>query len=246
MRKHFLLFLSLVLLVSVTVAQQDSTVTVKYDNGRLTVREIQEDDLQAYRNNPDFDYETIKRDRTWWDDFKTWFYNLISRFFEWLFGVEKAAGFLQVFFRILPYVLLALLLFILIKFFLNVNASTLKQAKKNEALVALSEEEHIIKNEDIQQLIQKALLDKDYRMAIRYYYLYILQLMTDNEVIAWELQKTNFDYLNEIDDQTLKQPFGVITRWYDYIWYGNFNIDEANYRIAEKDFESLQKTLKNG
>ncbi len=246
MHKHFLIFLFLLLLVTVAVAQQDSTATVNYDSGRLTVREIQEGDLQAYRNNPDFDYETVKRDRTWWDDFKTWLYNLISRFFEWLFGVEKAVGVLQVFFRILPYVLLALLLFILIKFFLNVNASALKQAKKNEALVALSEEEHIIKNEDIQQLIQKALQDKDYRLAIRYYYLYILQLMTDKEVISWELQKTNFDYLNEIDEQTLKRPFGAITRWYDYIWYGNFNIDEAKYRIAEKDFESLQKTLKNG
>jgi len=246
MPKFLLIFLYSVLLTTSLFGRQDSTATVNYNTAPLTVREIQEDDLQAYRNDPDFDYEVTKRDQTWWDDFKTWFYNLITQFFEWLFGVEKAAGFLQVFFQILPYVLLLILLFILIKFFLNVNANALKQAKKNEALVALSEEEHIIMNEDIQQLIQQALQDKNYRLAIRYYYLYILQLMTDKKIISWELQKTNYDYLNEIEVQELKRPFSTITRWYDYIWYGNFDIDETKYKKAETDFESLQKTLKNG
>jgi len=234
------------MLANFTIAQQDSTATVKYDTAPLKVRKITEDDLQSYRDNPDFDYEVIKQDQTWWDDFKTWLGNLLIQFFEWLFGVEKAAGFLQVFFMIIPYILLVVLIFILIKFFLNVNANALKQAKKNEALVALSEEEHIIKNEDIQQLIQQALQDKNYRLAIRYYYLYILQLMGDKEIIVWELQKTNYDYLNEIDRQELKHPFSTITRWYEYIWYGNFDIDESKYKRAESDFESLQKTLKNG
>ena len=245
MPKYLRNFLFSILAVASMVAEQDSTATVDYDTSPLTVREIREDDLQEFRNNPDFDYEVIKQDQTWWDDFKTWFYNLITQFFEWLFGVEKAAGFLQVFFQILPYVLLLILLFILIKFFLNINANALKHSKKNEALVALSEEEHIIKNEDIQQLIQQALTANDYRLAIRYYYLYILQLMTDKEIISWELQKTNYDYLSEIDKE-LKPPFSTITRWYDYIWYGNFDIDETKYLRAEKDFEFLQKTLKNG
>ncbi len=246
MLKYLRLLLLISMLANFTIAQQDSTATVKYDTAPLEVGKITEGDLQSYRDNPDFDYEVIKQDQTWWDDFKTWLGNLLMQFFEWLFGVEKAAGFLQVFFRIIPYILLVVLIFILIKFFLNVNANALKQAKKNEALVALSEEEHIIKNEDIQQLIQQALQDKNYRLAIRYYYLYILQLMTDKEIISWELQKTNYDYLHEIDRQELKHPFSTITRWYDYIWYGNFDIDESKYKRAESDFESLQKTLKNG
>lgn len=245
--RHYLVFLLFSFLQATSLhAQQDSTGTVNYEAGPLTVRAIQEDDLQEFKNNTDFDYEVVKQDQTWWDDFKTWFYNLITRFFEWLFGVEKAASFLQLLFKTIPYVLLLILLFILIKVFLNVNANALRQAKKHEALVALSEEEHIIKNEDIQQLIQKALLDKNYRLAIRYYYLYILQLMSDKKIISWELQKTNYDYLKEIDGQEMKRTFSTITRWYDYSWYGNFDIDEIKYRRAETDFESLQNTLKNG
>ncbi|MGB5556091.1 MAG: DUF4129 domain-containing protein [Flavobacteriaceae bacterium] len=240
------LLIIFILLAPLSWAQQDSTATVDYDTASLQVQKIEANDLQQYRDNDEFDYEVLKQDQTWWDDFKSWLGNLLIQFFEWIFGVEKAAGFLQVFFRIIPYLLLALLVFILIKFFLNVNANALLQAKKNQALVSLSEEEHIIKNEDIQQLIQQALQEKNYRLAIRYYYLYILQIMGDKEIIVWELQKTNYDYLNEIDREELKRPFGNITRWYDYIWYGNFDIDEPKYKRAEREFESLQKTLKDG
>ncbi len=246
MHKNFFVSLVLAMLNMSLFAFQDSTATVKYDTTPLSVQEIQEDDLQDFRADPDFDYEVIKPDQTWWDDFKTWLFNLLTQFFEWLFGVEKATGFLQVFFQVIPYILLVILLFILIKFFLNVNASALNHTKKNQALVTLSEEEHIIKNEDIQQLIQQAINDKNYRLAIRYYYLYILQLMTDKDIISWQLQKTNHDYLNEIDVHELKKPFSTITRWYDYIWYGNFNIDENKFKRVETDFESLQKTLSNG
>lgn len=227
------------------IVQQDSLI-VKYDSEPLEIKKIQEEGLHAYTNNSDFDYEIIKQDISWWDDFKTWLGNIFLKFFEWLFGVEEAIGYLAIFFRIIPYILLVLLLLLLIKFFLNVNSRAIINAKKNQALVSLSEEEHIIKNEDIQQLIQKALTDKNYRLAVRYYYLYILQLMTEKELITWELQKTNDDYLNEIKKQDLKQPFTKITRLYDYIWYGNFDIDEAKYSRAEAAFSSLQKMVNNG
>jgi len=127
-----------------------------------------------------------------------------------------------------------------------VNSRSILYSKNNKAVVALSEEEHIIKNEDIQQLIQSALSNNNYRLAVRYYYLYILQLMTEKEIIIWELQKTNDDYLNEITKQNLKQPFTKITHLYDYIWYGGFEINEAKYLKAEVVFSSLKKLVKNG
>lgn len=227
------------------MAEQDS-LTVKYDIAPIEVQQINEEDLTEFRNNPKFDYEVIETNPTWWDDFKTWLGNLFLRFFEWIFGVEEAAGALVVFLRILPYLLLALLLFILIRFFMSVNSSARANSESKKPFVALSEEEHIIKNEDIQVLIQKALDDKNYRLAVRYYYLFILQLMSEKELIDWQLQKTNHDYENEIQKPDLKKAFTQITRWYDYVWYGDFVIDEAQYQKAEVTFSGLQKTLKNG
>lgn len=223
-------------------AQKDST-QIKYDNSELNLQHISNEDLKPYKEDPKFNYEIVKADITWWENFKTWIGNLLSRFFEWLFGAEKATGYLSFFLRILPYILIGILLFLLIKFFLNVNSRALLYSKENEALVSLSEDEHIIKNEDIDQLIQKALRNKDYRLAIRYYYLFILKQLSENDLIEWEMQKTNDDYVNELRKEELKKPFGHITRLYDYIWYGDFPIDEVKYRRVENKFSSLRKTL---
>jgi len=228
--------------VNILLSQQDSTI-VQHDNSLLNLKEISKEDLQNYKENPDFDYEIAKTDTTWWNGFKTWLGNLTTRLFEWLFGVEKAAGFILFFLKIIPYLLIAFLLFILIKFFLNVNASGLAYSRNNDAIVTLSEEEHIIKNEDIDQLIQNALKENNYRLAIRYYYLSVLRQLSEKELIDWQLQKTNDDYINELLKDEIKKPFSHITLLYDYIWYGNFTIDEAKFLKAESKFISLKKHL---
>lgn len=243
MRKLLLFALLFVLCAFSTIAQQDSTI-VTYDSASLEVKQIDTEDIQKYQEDEAFNYEIIKGDLTWWDNFKTWLGNLLLRMFEGVFGVEKAVGFLSGFLRVVPYLLLSLLIYLLIKFLLNVNASSLQQAQKNKNLVSLSEEENIIRNEDIQELIDKALADKNYRLAIRYYYLYMLKLMSEKELITWELQKTNDDYLQEIKKTTLKTPFTKITYLYDYIWYGDFPIDEDGYNTAKKTFLQFQQMVK--
>ncbi|MBT8308430.1 MAG: DUF4129 domain-containing protein [Maribacter sp.] len=225
-------------------AQQDST-PVQYDNSELHLQQISEEDVLIYKEDPKFDYEIVEAELTWWENFKTWLGNLLLQFFEWLFGVEKATGYLSIFFRLIPYILIGILLFLFIKFFLKVNSSALLHTKENEAVATLSEEEHIIKHEDINELIQNALKEKNYRLAIRYYYLLILRQMSEKGLIDWEIQKTNDDYSNELKKKSLKVPFGHITRLYDYIWYGDFPISETNYRRAENTFATLKEILEN-
>ena len=245
MLRLFLTFFFLCYGLYNTHAQVDS-LQVKYDTESLEVQQISDADLIKFKNDPKFDYEIVESNPTWWDDFKTWIGNLLLQFFEWIFGIEEAAGALAAFLRILPYLLLALLLYLLIRFFMNVNASTPANSNGKSPYVGLSEEEHIIKNEDIKVLIQKALSDQDYRLAVRFYFLYILQLMSEEALIDWQLQKTNHDYEKEIRKPELKYAFAKITRLYDYVWYGDFSIDELQYKKAEVIFLSLQKSLKNG
>lgn len=230
-----------------TIAAQNDTLTVKLDTVSLVQKTIDKSELDTFKNNPDFDYEVAKNTvPDWWIAFKNWLSNLFMRLFEWLFGVEQAAGAFNVFLKLLPYLLLGILVFILIKFFINVNAGAMRFNNKNKALVTLSEEEHIIKNEDVQKLIQQALADRNYRLAVRYYYLYTLQLMNEKEIIVWELQKTNADYHKEIEKIELKKPFAQITRLYEYIWYGDFPIDEHKYLKAEANFLSLKEEVQHG
>jgi len=242
-----ILYLIPVLLLSLSSFSQKDSLALNYDETEIVQKEITAQDLEVYKNDPKFEYEVVKSDAPeWWIAFKNWAGNLLLRFFEWLFGINQATGALNTFLQVIPYVLLALLIFVLIKFFLNVNARAISYAKKNQATMAMSEEEHIIKNEDIQKLIQEALASANYRVAVRYYYLYMLQIMTEKEFIAWEIQKTNEDYLKELKQQQLKDPFKKITRLYDYIWYGDFPIDQEKYQKAENSFLSLKQLLTNG
>ncbi|HBY68162.1 MAG TPA: DUF4129 domain-containing protein, partial [Flavobacteriaceae bacterium] len=84
--------------------------------------------------------------------------------------------------------------------------------------------EEIIRSKNIRELIEKALQNKEYRLAVRYYYLLILKKLTDAELIDYEFDKTNTDYIAEITSDTVILPFKKATNLYDYIWYGNFTV----------------------
>ncbi|GLU45514.1 DUF4129 domain-containing protein [Allomuricauda sp. NBRC 101325] len=222
-------------------AQQDSIV--QYDTSTIEPLKVSEDDLSAYRNNEDFNYEMVEQESTWFDDVKNWFYNIFQQLFEWIFGVEKATSFLATFLQILPYLLLALFLYLVIRFFVNTHARSVLLNKKNPNTVSLSEEERIIKTEDIEQLIKDALAINDYRLAIRYYYLLILKQLSERNLIDWQRQKTNDDYIGELSNPELKNTFGRATFLYDYIWYGAFAIDQERYAQVEQVFVTLKKTI---
>ncbi|MEM7486679.1 MAG: DUF4129 domain-containing protein [Bacteroidota bacterium] len=236
------LFLGFVLLYWVNSFSQNDSI-VNYDTSEITPFEISKEDLRTYQEDESFDYEVAKVEKTWWDDVKNWFYSVLRRFFEWLFGVDEAVGYLAYFLKIVPYLLLAVLLFLIIRFFIKANTRSLIYSQQNPNLVDLSEEERIIKTQDIQKLIKEALSKNDYRLAIRYYYLFILKLLSERELIEWQLQKTNDDYINELSGSSLKNAFAKATLLYDYIWYGEFAIDQQNYSKAEAVFTSLKKSI---
>jgi hypothetical protein len=230
------------LLLSWTLCAQNDSI-VRYDTSAIETIQIDQDDLQSYREDSAFNYEEAEVENNWWTDFTNWFYNLIRRFFEWIFGVGNADGFLAIFFEILPYLLLALFLYLVIRFFVRSNMMSWGKGTKNPNVVSLSEDEHIIKNEDIRELIKNALSNQNYRLAIRYHYLYILQLLSERDIIDWQQQKTNDDYLTELTESGHYTDFGRATVLYDYIWYGEFSIDQDRYTKAETVFTSLQNAI---
>lgn len=239
-----LLILSYVLFSWTILFTQNDTL-VKYDKSDIAPVQFQKSDLDTYKNDSKFNYEEVKTESTWFTDVINWFYNLLRRFFEWIFGVGNAEGYLAVFLEILPYLLLALFLYLVIRFFVRSNIQGKGKKNKNPNMVSLSEDEHIIKNEDIEQLIKNALSDKNYRLAIRYQYLFILQLLSEHEWIDWQQQKTNDDYLEELSTSPLLDDFGRATVLYDYVWYGEFELNWERYTKAETIFKSLKNALNN-
>jgi hypothetical protein len=225
-----------------SLAQQNQQ-PIKYDDTTIEKQQISEENLEVYKADDDFNYTEVVAEDTFLDKAYRWFRNILTKFWEAIFGVGTADGFLYFIFRILPYILLGFLVFLLIRFFLKVNSNNLITRSKEDGSIRFTEEEQIIKNEDIPSLIRDATNQGNYRLAIRYYYLLSLKYLEENDSISWQPQKTNEDYINEINNELLKVDFRKITRIYDYIWYGEFNVDVLKFESLKLPFENLNKTI---
>jgi len=228
-------------MLSLSYAQEDA---MRYDDSSLNPIEIKENDLEPYITDKDFDYTETPQDNHIIDAIVIWLSNTLRWIVEGLFGVGKAAGFVWQLLNILPYILLGVLVFLLLKLFLKINANRLKAHRKPIGDVALTEEEKIIKSEDIPSLIKAAIAQNNYRLAIRYYYLLTLKELSNANKINWQPQKTNADYISELTSSTLRQQFKNITRIYDYVWYGEFNIDELEFQHIKTSFDNINKINK--
>ena len=98
---------------------------------------------------------------------------------------------------------------------------------------------------NFETLIDDALKEKNYRLATRYLYLKSLKTLTNKQIIEWHYDKTNSEYLTEIKDENSKFVYKRISYIYDYVWYGEFPIDEAIYKKNISDFDKISN-LPNG
>ncbi|MBP2833427.1 DUF4129 domain-containing protein [Aquimarina sp. U1-2] len=208
------------------------------------IQKFDEKELDEYRQQKDFQYTEYQEADTWWTRFKRWIHQLFRRFFKWILAGE-ITGFWLFFLTIFPYLIVAAVLILLVWLFSKVNPSEILLEKQPPAQILLTEDEDIIHNQDIQELIQQALQNNNYRLAIRYYYLLVLKKLSEVDLIRWESQKTNEEYSKELKDTSLQQQFQLITKLYDYIWYGSFEVNKQSYLKAEKEFQSITRHIQN-
>jgi len=243
---YYPFILIFLLSVSLVTAQKDTLVpqVFEYDQTQnLQPVSFNKEDLQDFKNDSDFDYSEINENEGWWYRVKRWAFNAWDNFWYWLVGDYKANALLAFIIKNIPYVILFLIICFAVYLFIKINPGSKKLKKQDKGKVFLSEEEKIIYTEDIEQLIQKALQNKQYRLAVRYSYLLILKSLKDKELIDYQFQKTNHDYLAEISSAQLNLHFQKVTKVYDFVWYGDFPISEREYKIAEKEFTAFQNQL---
>lgn len=203
------------------------------------------------------DFKDGIRDRYQGDDFNysindTGGINLLQRvlrsFFEFiadLFGFD--IDFLD--YRTLEYIIYALMglgmIYLLIKVLLKVPAS---QVFRNEdaPLEGFNLMEESIEEVDFDQLINDALKEENHRLATRYLYLKSLKTLAKKGIIKWDYDKTNSDYLKEISKEDTKSLFQIISKIYDYVWYGEFPLDKDTFERNKIHFTRLNKVTSNG
>ncbi len=228
---------------------------VQYDtNSEKTPLSLNKDTIEAYKNNPDFNYQPPEETDNWWKQFTSWIGDLISRFFRWLGNVwssfwewvlpnGQGSPLWSFVIHVLPYLILALLVGFIVWLFFKLNPGAKLMKSKAKPDVFFTEDEEIIKTRDIQKLINKAVRKQHYRLAVRYYYLLILKRLTNAELIEYEFDKTNSDYFGEVTSEKLNSGFRKATNIYEYIWYGNFTVTETDFNKAQSIFTNLEHSI---
>ncbi len=208
-------------------------------------------DTVLYKNDLNLSYDSVKN----WRNLKSFAY---SKYLDSLLKSEKKkAQKLPPFPRrnifsglfnsgavtvILWLLAIAFVLFIIYRLFLADGAfrRTTKQAKNTDAGV---EEEIITRESDFDMLIRQALQSRNYRQAVRYQYLRTLHMLAEKNMLQLAPDKTNFQYVGEIIDRNVQQDFASLTLNYEYVWYGEFEIDKNIYDKIDSNFTGFNKKI---
>ncbi len=219
-------------------AQSQSGNEIVYDkDSEINVR--LSDKIEKYKNDKAFDYtdELQKEPETLWQRFLNW----LSRVLRWFFDKVGDGGAISWIFYIIIFGILA---FAVIKL-LGLNYQSLffknKRLKNGLDLETYDEDIHSL---DLNKIIADAESNQEYRKAVRYLYLKLLKILTDREIIIWEINKTNKDYRKEMRKSKYNKDFNKLTHTYEYVWYGDFKIDQSKFSRIKPDFKNLYSDLK--
>lgn len=205
---------------------------------------IDKRNLDEYRLRRRFQYEEKKKEGlSPLDHFFLWIGRFIEWFFEWLFGKEVSGEYFQLFLKYLPYGLLLVLALLVLRFFGRNARPMMLLRRRNGSRVYMSEEEALMEESDLGALQREALEAEDFRLALRYGFLGLLKALRQGGLIQWMAQKTNQEYLTETRETELYPKFREAIRWYEYTWYGEFQLDRYHYERAMDVFEEIHRQI---
>ncbi len=192
----------------------DSTVHRGFDEQKLT----------EYNESPRYDYDRkIERKP-----------NIILNIFAEIFSF-----FARVFGSIIGYIALILLVAGLIWVIVTNVRVPKKKVRVKEEDVLHYDPEQDIQAIDYSGLLEDALANQNYRLAIRYLYIITLQKLQMAELIQWHKEKTNRDYYYELPVD-FQPVFNDVLRVYEYVWYGEFQASEELFRKMKNNIADIE------
>ncbi len=212
---------------------QNTTDSLQVDRSNVKPRTFE--NLKEKYNDDAFVYERTLENSGWWTRFKQW----LSDFFQDLFNLKsqgQASNITDITIKIGGIILFLLVAYFIFKAIVNKEGQWVFGKSSDKSIIPVTDIENNIHTTNFKQLIKDAEKSNNYRLAIRYYYLWLLKQLTESGIIDYDVEKTNSDYQYEIKSKSIKEGFSYTSYLYNYIWYGEFNVTEEQFGKAKHAF----------
>ena len=242
MQRIFIRYLLVSLLFFIPVISNAQAVKPKtivkelrIDSAKITPSKFDKDSISSYKEQKEFQYDEIGQQQlSWWDKFWMWFWNLIGSLIQ---GATSNLISRYIFIGLG----IALILYIVIK---TIGAENIFRKKSKETILPYDVITENIHEIDYEKELQRLVAERKFRLAVRLLYLRALKKLSDAEIINWQPDKTNYNYLMEITKPELRNDFSRLTLQFDYIWYGDFPIDEVKFEPINQSFNQFNNQIK--
>ncbi len=219
-----------------TFAQKDSLKTAAKDNSHIVPRYPDAKHIEELRNDNDYQYSDDPQPpedpvAKWMN----WLYGKISK----LFSGNAYESFWQYVFMA---VAAGLVLFLLYKAKVLEYIFPSRNVQDSQDYIVGQENIHEL---NFEEAIGQALERGDFRLAIRLQYLKILKLLTTRELIHWKPNLTNQSYVQELEKYPYHTDFVKITRYFEFAWYGDFQIEESGFNEMKDFSNAFQEKISN-
>ena len=194
--------------------------------GKVDLRTFDEAELGKLRDRYDYERD-VRRVPTFWERFKAWVLAWLQRILGTRLGAMVTDNLLYLF------IIVALLfaLYILSKGGLQ---RIFHGAPRPIGSVAVSEED--IREMDLSELLRRAEEEGDLRRAIRLHYLLVLRGLVEQGVLEWHPHSTDQEYMAQIKDTDLRARFSRVALVFQWVWYGQADVDPADYDELRRPF----------
>lgn len=211
----------------------------------VDVRYFDQSALKNYRSKPEFNYKEAAADISWWERFWRWFWDWLGHLFR--FGTGKGTvTFWTVVFKVLQILLLVGGVVALIFFIFKaqgINLLGIFRKKTTSAPIPYSEFFEDINAINFDAEIENAIAKANYRFAVRLLYLKCLKHLSNAGLIDWQIDKTNSAYISELKNQQQQDAFRMLTLQFEYVWYGEFLIDQQAFKNIDSSFRDFNRQV---
>ena len=217
-------------------AEEEFRYTAMADTTPLEIKNFDQRQLSALKSSGDFQYhEAPSVAQALWSRLLEWLgYALLSLFqgaarLHWdkvlIYALALAGG-------------IAIVLMVL-----KVNVLNVFQRSTDRGVTPAAAIHENVHEMDFEELLRLALEKERYRDGVRLLFLYALRILSENQLISWKAGKTNRDYVAELQTVSVSTDFNLLSVYFDYAWYGNFQIEKDTFLRAENTFKVFREKL---